>query len=254
MRACYHNDVNSTPMFRSNRGCAQKMKQAKVVTRWLAVLAVSVLAAGCASAPPARDHGDATGAAKRQPVAAAEQKPLGILDGHRLGNPGAPLVVVEFTDFQCPFCRRYHDSVFPEIKRNFVDTGIAQYVVWDFPLNMHPHAPGAAVAADCAEEQGQYWRMRDRLFENQERLGRPLYTELAKELGLDTTKFEACLDSGAAFGAVRRSLIFGMRLGINATPTVLIGRVKDGKVDLVTGVAGVPDYESFASEIEKLRH
>lgn len=84
-----------------------------------------------------------------------------------LGNNQAEVKIVEFTDFQCPFCKRSNDATFPTLRQDYIDTGKVSYVLRDFPLTFHPHAQKAAESAHCAEEQGKYWEMHDKLFEKQ---------------------------------------------------------------------------------------
>src|ERR1035441_4839957 len=78
-----------------------------------------------------------------------------------LGSKEAPLTIVEFTDYQCPFCQRFHTTAFPELKKNYIDTGKVRFYSRDMPLDFHPDAMRAAEAARCASDQGQFWRLRD---------------------------------------------------------------------------------------------
>ena len=84
-----------------------------------------------------------------------------------LGDANAKVTVIEFTDFQCPFCGRHFEQTFGQIKENYVDSGKVKYVLRDFPLSFHPHAEEAAEAAECANDQGKFWEMHDELFSNQ---------------------------------------------------------------------------------------
>jgi len=148
-----------------------------------------------------------------------------------LGDPEAPVTVVEFTDYQCPFCFRYAQQTWPTLKERYVDTGRVYYVFKDFPLtSIHPEAPQAHEAARCAAELGgdeAYWQMHDRLFEGQEQwAGNPehvaVYKGYAGELGLDQGAFDACLDSGKHAAAVQADQDEGLGLGVNGTPTFFV--------------------------------
>ncbi|MFQ6134874.1 MAG: DsbA family protein, partial [Nitrososphaerales archaeon] len=128
-----------------------------------------------------------------------------------LGSPDAPVTIIEFSDFQCPFCRRFFENTLQEIKRNYVDTGKVKFVYRDFPLaSMHPFAEKAAEAANCASDQDRYWQYHDLLFENQ-----PVWAagnatvefkKYASTLGLDEEQFNLCLDSGKYADEISKDL------------------------------------------------
>ena len=113
-----------------------------------------------------------------------------------LGDKNAPVTIVSFEDFQCPFCKRAFDQTFPQLKKDYIDTGKVKYVYRDFPLSFHPQANAAAEAAECADDQGKFWDYHGAIFNNQNRLGRDLYIELAGQFNLDVDKFTQCIDSG----------------------------------------------------------
>ena len=152
--------------------------------------------------------------------------PIG--DAFSLGSPDAPIVVVEYTDFQCPFCSRHFQQTFPQIKANFIDTGQVRYVFKDFPLtSIHPQAVSAAVAARCAGDQGAYVAMHDLLFANQTAWSNQsdtstIYTGYADQLGLDTAVFGDCLGSAEHEAAVQADLEEGVSLGVRGTPAFFI--------------------------------
>ncbi len=146
-----------------------------------------------------------------------------------LGDPDAPVTMVEFSDYQCPFCLRYFQETLPDLKKNYVDTGKVRYVFKDFPIaQIHPQAAKAAEAARCAGEQEGYWEMHDRLFQGQqaEWQNNPdavnVFKSYAKELDLDTAAFDACLDSGKYADAVAANLDEGIRAGVTGTPAFFI--------------------------------
>ena len=123
-----------------------------------------------------------------QPPRAVTGK-VDIKDNPTLGNDDASLVLVEFSDFQCPFCGRHSKNTFPQIKKEFVDTGKIRYVYKDFPLAFHKLAQKAAEAAHCAGEEGKYWEMHELLFANQQKMAEDDLIGHSEELGLDKTAF-----------------------------------------------------------------
>ncbi len=168
-------------------------------------------------------------------------------DAMVLGDPDAPVTIVEFSDYQCPYCATYFADTWLQIKSEFVDTGRVRYVFKDYPLTgLHPEAPQAHAAARCAGEQGAYWDMHDRLFENQSRWGSSsnqsvVFEEVAADLGLDASSFAACLESGKWDDAVDADVSEGASLGVRGTPTFFI----DGYP-----IVGARPFETFEQVIE----
>lgn len=114
-------------------------------------------------------------------------------DAPEKGNARASVAMVEFSDFQCSFCKRHFDATVPRIQKSYFDIGKVRYVFMDFPLeSIHPLALKAAEASHCAAEQKQYWKMHDRLFANQDKLARNQLMAHAKALGLDERRFATC--------------------------------------------------------------
>src|ERR1700730_10206308 len=158
--------------------------------------------------------------------------------GHpTLGSKHAPVTVVEFADFQCPFCKRSEDSV-KAIHEKYGDR--IQLVFMDFPLSFHPHAMPAANAARCANAQGKFWQYHDALFADQSKLEPADLKATAKTLGLDTAKFNACFDKNQYGEAIQQDLEEGHRLNVNGTPTFFI----DGRE-----IVGAQPPENFVSII-----
>lgn len=165
------------------------------------------------------------------------------------GDPEAPVTIVEYTDYQCPYCRRYAQETLPQIKSELIDTGQVYYIFKDFPLeDLHPQAPAAAVAARCAGEQGAYIEMHDALFNNLEQwqgqvgnAANGVFTELATGLKLDTDSFSACLESGRFDALIQNNLQEGLGLGVGGTPTFFI----DG-----FPVRGAQPYDLFAYAVD----
>ncbi|MBU0460332.1 MAG: thioredoxin domain-containing protein [Nanoarchaeota archaeon] len=157
------------------------------------------------------------------------------------GNPDATVTIVEFSEFQCPFCAKFFQETYPLIIKNYVDTGKVNYVFRDFPLDFHQNAQKAAEAAECAGEQDKYYEMHDYLFTNQDYLEVENLKGYAKDLGLDTTEFNDCLDSGEMEDEVKADLAEGKTYGVSGTPAFFI----NGKM-----ISGAQPYSVFTTEIE----
>lgn len=150
------------------------------------------------------------------------------------GSDDAPITIVEFTDYECPFCRRFTSQTYPGIRDNYGDR--IRYVIKHFPLtSIHPHAQKAAEAAECAFDQGQFWAYHDRLFEEAPALQVPLLKQYAGELGLDQAAFSQCLDSGRKREIVEADFQDAVALGLRGTPGFFInGRALYGAQPLRT--------------------
>jgi protein-disulfide isomerase/Spy/CpxP family protein refolding chaperone len=160
--------------------------------------------------------------------------------GHpTLGSKNAPVTVVEFADYQCPFCKRSEDAV-KAIHEKYGDR--VRLVFMDFPLNFHPHAMPAASAARCAGGQGKFWEYHDALFADQSKLEPADLKATAKNLGLDTGKFNACFAKGQYDQAIQKDLDEGRKLNVSGTPTFFI----DGRE-----IVGAQPAENFTSIIDQ---
>jgi protein-disulfide isomerase len=169
------------------------------------------------------------------------------------GNARASVAMVEFSDFQCPFCKRHFDATVPRIQKNYIDTGKVRYVFMDFPLeSIHPLASKAAEASHCAAEQKQYWKMHDRLFANQDKLARNQLMAHAKALGLEERRFATCLDSGKYANRVKASLAQGERLGITGTPAIVLGHNRNGNIEATRLIVGAQPFDLLKEELDKL--
>ena len=157
-----------------------------------------------------------------------------------LGNAKAPVTIVEYSDFQCPYCLR----AAPTLKRLRETYGDKVRVVWkDFPLTqIHPQAFKAAEAGHCAAEQGKFWEYHDKLFASQQALQPEFLKQYAKEMGMDAAKFDACLDSSRYSERVRDSVASGAQLGVNSTPTLYVNGRR---------LEGAQPYEVLASVIDE---
>ena len=181
----------------------------------------------------------------------ADTVSVGTTGAASLGSPSAPITIVEFTDYQCPFCARHAHGTLAALKSAFVDSGTVHYVVRDLPLEMHPLARAAAQAARCAGQQGpgQYWRYHDALFEAQPRLADSTFGILARQLGLDARQFETCRKSSEVAELVERDAHEAAAVGLSGTPAFVIGRAVDGKV---TGavISGAYPLDQFRRAIQ----
>jgi protein-disulfide isomerase len=161
-------------------------------------------------------------------------------DDPSIGSASAPVTLVEFSDFQCPFCQR----VAPTLKQVKQTYGDKVRIVWkDFPLTqIHPQAFKAGEAAHCAADQGKFWEYHDRLFANQQQLMPADLKKHATDLGLDSKAFDSCLDSSKYGERVRDGVAEGSRLGVNSTPMIYI----NGRA-----LSGAQPYDVFASVIDE---
>jgi protein-disulfide isomerase len=167
-----------------------------------------------------------------------------------LGDRTAKVAVVEFSDYQCPFCGAFQVQTMPGLKKQYIDSGKVQFIYRDFPLDFHPHAESAAIAAHCAGEQDAYWQMHDKLFANQRQLGNKLYSDLASQLNLDTKKFSACLKDAKFKGRLSDEVKYGLKIGIEGTPAFFIGRVEGDKLLDVKSIVGAQPANVFANLID----
>jgi protein-disulfide isomerase len=168
---------------------------------------------------------------------------------YALGSPRARVLMVEFTDYHCPFCRRYSTNVFPQIKARYVDAGKVRYVVRDLPLDMHEHAFAAAEAARCAGAQGKFWPVRDLLMTR--RFTPADFPALAREAGVAAGPFQACLDQDRFVPDIRRDVADALAAGLRATPAFVIGRPGPGGVSGVRLIGARP-FEAFAARIDEM--
>jgi protein-disulfide isomerase len=190
--------------------------------------------------------------------ASQETARVHILDSPALGAATAPLTLVEFTDFQCPYCREYARETMPKIIERFVKTGKVRYVSRNFPVTqMHPLAESAAEAAMCAAEQGKFWQAHEFFFDNQVALSEVIQLKNADAaiVGVDEEVFAKCMDTNKYRATVRKDLAEGLDLGIRGTPTFLLGRAdsKDPSVVYIArsliGAMAFSDFEAAINEL-----
>ena len=171
------------------------------------------------------------------------------------GQPDAKLTLIEFSDYQCPFCVRHFRDTLPQLEREYIATGKVKYVFRNFPIeSIHPLAFKAHEAANCAGEQGKYWEMHDRLFANQNALGLKELPNHAKALVLEMTKFQQCLDSGKHAAKIRKDLADGQKAGVQGTPSFFLGLTEpnDGMVKALRVIRGAQPYAAFKAAIDSI--
>ena len=229
----------------SRRRAAERARQDRLVVLGSVVAAALLIAIGSWEAFGPRVQGaDAAAIARQlpdfyrwylsQPIV---QVPVD--GGHSRGSAAAPVTIVEFSDFECGHCAQFHHTV-DDVLRRYAQN--IRVVFHHFPLDsecnpsltgrLHPKACLAAVASECAAQQGQFWQYHDVLFNNQKQLGRQSLIEYAARLGLDTTRFTACLDSAEPRARVQNDVTEAAALGVDSTPTVFInGRLVKGALE-----------------------
>jgi protein-disulfide isomerase len=175
------------------------------------------------------------------------------LEGAQIkGAPQAKVMFVEYSDFQCPFCASYAATTYPQITRDYVDTGRVRYAFVNFPIEtLHPLAYKEHVAATCAADEGRFWEMHDRLFANPKAADSKALAGHAEAIGLNAAKFRVCLESDGHAAEIRQAMKAGSAFGINGTPTFLIGVIgPDEKLKAVKVISGAKPYSVFKDAID----
>ena len=169
------------------------------------------------------------------------------------GESHAKVVMIEFSDYQCPYCARHSTQVLPQLEKTYIETGKLQYVMRDFPLErIHRQAFQAAIAANCAGEQGKYWEMHDRLFAHSKNL-EPM-VDHAQAVGLDLTAFGQCVVSDTQAAEVRTDIQEAKTLGVRSTPSFVLAVVDEasGKILGVRFIKGAWAFERLSKEIDRV--
>ena len=181
--------------------------------------------------------------------ATAQGQFISIDDDPVLGNPNAKVTIIEFADYQCPYCRQFWRDTLPRIKKAYVDAGNVRLVFRDFPQKLHPEAMVAAIAADCAADQGRYWEFHDKVFREQDRRGREVVrfkvADLKRwgaDIGLDSAVFNECIDAERHNDEVSKDYADGAGVGINGTPVFFV----NGRV-----LVGAQPFSNFQKVIEE---
>ena len=185
---------------------------------------------------------------------AVEPVKISIDDDPIIGNPDAPITIVEFSDFQCTFCARFHTQTLPSLIGEYIEQGKVKIVFRDFPIqSIHPNALPASVAAECANDQNKFREMHDALFENQNDWNRletidaiSLFSQYASDMQLDQGSFDSCLNSGKHIPEIQNDLNDGREYGVTGTPGFFVGNDQIGFIEL----KGAQPFESFKKVID----
>ena len=170
------------------------------------------------------------------------------------GNPNAPITIVEFSDYQCPFCARFYAQTLPLLLEEYIDEGKVNLVYRDFPVQrIHPNALSAAAAAECADDQGKYWEYHDTLFEKQNAWAKldsnsaiSTFSQFATEIELEQQEFDNCLESGKYLEEVQADFSDGKNYQVTGTPGFFIGNEDIGFVKII----GAKPYDDFKKIID----
>lgn len=172
------------------------------------------------------------------------------------GDTKAKVTLVEFSDYQCPFCGRYANDTYSKIIDDYVKTGKVRYILRNFPLEqLHPNAEKAAEAAECAGDQGKYWEMHERLFKNQQALDLKEMPGHVVVLGMDQAKFQQCMDTGKFTAKVKADQADGAKLKVTGTPTFFFGYQDDkdpNRVKAVKLLSGAQPLSAFTDILDAL--
>lgn len=173
-----------------------------------------------------------------------------------IGDKNAKLVIIEFSDFECPFCLEYFKTIYRQVIDSYVKTGKVRYVFSDYPgEKIHPHAFQAAQAGRCANEQGKFWEFHDQLFPRQRDLGSTGVVDASRAAGLNEAQFNACVASGKFADAIRRQEEAAAQLGMQGTPAFVFGTPDPSdpsKVKLGRALVGAQPLAAFQQSIESL--
>ena len=170
---------------------------------------------------------------------------------HVLGKQDAPVTIVEFTDLQCPFCRRFQTELFPALKRDYIDTGKVRFVTRDLLLSMHPYAMQAAVADRCADDQRKFWEFRDAVLLGSGLPTREAIDLYAQKLGLDTEAFRSCLDSDKHRSEIQADANGALALQIHGTPTFIFAETASNELEGVP-LVGASSYSVIQARLDEL--
>lgn len=169
-----------------------------------------------------------------------------------LGKPDAPITLVEFTDYQCPYCSRFHTNTFPQIKKQFIDTGKVRFVSRDLPLGFHKQAMPAARAARCAGEQGKYWELRHVLSSNPKNLSKESIIQYVQEQDLDIGQFQDCFESNKYTNDIQQDMADARAVGLTGTPGFVVGLTsQNGSLEGLK-IKGAQPFASFERQIKKI--
>lgn len=173
--------------------------------------------------------------------AAPSLVPATVDDDVVVGDANAPVTVIEFGDYECPYCEQFYTTIEKPMREEYIKTGKVKMVFRDYPLSFHPAAQPAAEAAECAGEQGKYWEYHDALYEHQATIESLDYVKLAGDLGLNKTTFKTCADTHKYAAEIAKDQADGNAAGVDGTPASFI----NGQL-----VSGAVPYATFKAAIE----
>ncbi len=160
----------------------------------------------------------------------ADTTNAGAAQGYLIGKVDAPVKIIEFADFECPSCGYFATVTEPDVRTRIIEPGLANLTYYDFPISQHRNTLPASNAAACADEQGKFWPMHDRIFQGQDEWNgeatdapKPFLKRYAGEVGLDVAKWESCFDARKYQKRISANFADGLRRGVNSTPTFIIG-------------------------------
>lgn len=186
---------------------------------------------GCSNREGTAAAQSITSQAAKAPATAADSTPAALAKadaGRIIGSASAPVWMIIISDFQCPYCKRWHDEVWEAVRREYVETGKIRVAYVNLPLEMHENAMPAALAAMCASAQGKFWPVQDALFQTQQEWAhladpQPLFEGLVRQAGADVDAVRACVKSGAMRPLVQADAERAQRSGASSTPTFFVG-------------------------------
>ena len=174
------------------------------------------------------------------------------LEGTSLGSSSAKIAMVEFSDFQCPYCSKFASETFPKLKAHYIDKGALRFVFRHNPIAIHTRAEAAAEAAECAGRQGRFWEMHDQLFQNPKRLEATDLSDYAQSVGLDVSAFRTCTATDGK-EHVQRDVALAKNLNLQGTPMFLLGTIgSDNTVKVAEVIPGALPLPEFEATIDKL--
>lgn len=222
---------------------------------------VQYLEKGTGQPALAANNGNPTGNTAPAPLAPGDDGTpvkVSIDDDPVLGDKNAKVTLIDFSDYECPFCKRHFTDTYPQLKKDYIDTGKVKMVFRDLPLSFHQNAPKEAEAAECARKQGGdavYYKYHDQIFTKTTSNGTGLALDqlpiIAKELGLNVNQFQTCLDSGEFKSEVDKDLADASKVGASGTPTFFIGKsTSNGEIEGIK-VVGAQPYSAFKVIIDE---
>jgi len=170
-----------------------------------------------------------------------------------MGDVSAPVTIVEVSDYQCPYCKRFYVNTFHKLKRDYVDTGKVRLVFKDLPLDFHKNARKAAQAAHCAGDQGKYWDMHNKLFASNKKLVAKSFTEHAAQLGLNAQSFSECITSDRHMKEIDKDISDAGKATLTGTPSFIIGKTTKDKItgDIVRGAQSFSNMKIVLDKVLK---